>query len=76
MKIGVGAFKAKCLKLIDNVQKYHEEIIITKRGVPAARVVPINPKEGTVLFGMLEGTAVAKDDLVAPSGEKWEADES
>ena len=32
-------FKAKCLQLLDEVQKTGEDLVISKRGRPVARVV-------------------------------------
>ena len=40
-QIPAGEFKAKCLKLLDEVQQKHREIIITKRGKPVARLLPL-----------------------------------
>ena len=40
MKISGGQFKAQCLKLMDEVKTCHEEVVITKRGKPVARLVP------------------------------------
>ena len=37
-------FRAKCLGLFDWVAKTGETIVITKRGKPMARVVPISPQ--------------------------------
>ena len=34
-------FKAKCLKLMDEVAETGEEIVITKRGRPVARLRPL-----------------------------------
>ena len=39
--INATAFKAKCLGLLDEVREKHSEVIITKRGKPVARLVPI-----------------------------------
>ena len=33
-------FKAKCLKLMDEVQKTGDEIVITKNGKPISKLVP------------------------------------
>lgn len=40
LHIGAGEFKAKCLKLMDLTEQKHETIIITKRGIPVAKLVP------------------------------------
>lgn len=37
--ISATEFKAKCLQLIDTVQSTGEELVISKRGKPVARVI-------------------------------------
>ena len=39
--IGAGAFKQRCLALIDQVAERKDEIVITKRGKPIALLVPV-----------------------------------
>jgi len=43
--IPADEFKARCLKLLDEVQRTGEELIVTKRGRPVARVVPTERPE-------------------------------
>jgi prevent-host-death family protein len=40
MKITASDFKARCLRLLDQVSRTGEELVILKRGRPVARVVP------------------------------------
>jgi prevent-host-death family protein len=40
MKINASAFKARCLRLLDEVSRMGEELVILKRGRPVARLVP------------------------------------
>lgn len=40
MIISAAEFKAKCLSLMDHVNEFHEEVIITKHGKPVAKLVP------------------------------------
>ena len=76
MKISAGEFKAKCLKLMDQVKQYHQVIVITKFGKPVAKLVPVDePDFKKPLFGFLKGTVQIKGDLIAPTGEKWSVDE-
>ena len=42
--IKASEFKAKCLKLMDEVAANGEEIVITKNGVPTARLVAYREK--------------------------------
>ena len=45
VKIPAGEFKAKCLKLMDEVQQLHHAIVITKYGKPVAMLVPALPEK-------------------------------
>ncbi len=40
MKINASLFKARCLRLLDEVSRTGEELVILKRGRPVARLVP------------------------------------
>jgi prevent-host-death family protein len=75
MKIAAGEFKAKCLKLMDDVQKHHEDIIITKYGKPIAKLTAVEEETPKPLFGFLKNSVVITGDIVKPTGEKWNADE-
>ena len=74
MNIGAGEFKAKCLKLMDEVNKTHEEIIITKFGKPIAKLIPIAKKKASNSpIGFLRNTVQIHGDIVGPIGEQWNA---
>ncbi len=73
MEIKAGEFKAKCLELMDRVAEGHEEIIITKRGKPVAKLVPIESKPVRDAFGWMKGTAVLLGDIISPIDVEWEA---
>jgi prevent-host-death family protein len=73
--IAAGEFKAKCLRILDEVNKSREPVTVTvtKRGKPVARVVPIAAEPGSS-YGIAKGTiSYAEDDLLA-TGEDWDAD--
>ena len=74
MNINAAEFKAKCLKLIDEVASTHEPLIITKRGKPVAKVVPIIDEMPKSLFGYMKGTVTINGDIVAPLDEVWSAE--
>jgi prevent-host-death family protein len=40
---GVSEFKARCLELLEAVSARGDELIITKRGKPIAKIEPIRP---------------------------------
>lgn len=74
--IAADEFEAKCLQILDEVQEEHKEVIITKRGQPVARLVPV---EGTVEeiqrprpWGVLKGTSVVLGDIIGPSSDSDE----
>jgi prevent-host-death family protein len=70
--IPAGEFKARCLALMDHVQRSGIEYVITKRGVPVARLLPA-VFERRPLLGSLTGTVLTADDLASPLDEPWEA---
>ena len=45
-KIPAGEFKAKCLQVIDEVQRLRMQVVITKRGKPVAKLVPLDEHTG------------------------------
>ncbi|MCY3747942.1 MAG: type II toxin-antitoxin system prevent-host-death family antitoxin [Chloroflexi bacterium] len=66
-------FKAKCLKLMDEVAETGEEIHITKRGRAVAKLTPLKRRPKT-LFGMGRGRMEILGDLDEPLGIVWEAE--
>jgi len=74
MEISAAEFKAKCLKIMDTVQHTREEVLITKRGKPIARLLPAGAPTPRSPFGCMEKRASMTDDLIASTGEVWDAD--
>jgi prevent-host-death family protein len=72
-EIPAGEFKAKCLKLLDEVHQQRRQIVITKRGKPVARLVPL-AEDLPDIFGRMKGTGEILGDIVSPTGEIWNAD--
>jgi prevent-host-death family protein len=70
--IAAGEFKAKCLDLMDQVQKKRFEVIVTKRGKPVARLVPV-PDEPPEIFGYMKGTVTILGDIISPIDVEWDA---
>jgi len=60
---------------MDRVAEGHEEIVITKRGKPIAKLVPIEEKPLKPLFGSMRGTGAILGDIISPLDVRWEADE-
>jgi prevent-host-death family protein len=69
--VKASEFKAKCLKLMDEVQATGEGIIVTKNGKPVATIMPAAPIKGRFYFGMGKGALDLPDDLVTPVFADW-----
>jgi prevent-host-death family protein len=69
--IAAGEFKAKCLKLLDQVAETHEPLIITKHGKPVAQLVHIRGGEDFV--GSMRGSVLYMGDVISPIDVEWEA---
>jgi len=68
--LSVSEFKAKCLSVLQDVNKQKKRVIITKRGKPIAEVIPHDAEEEDI---PLEDTIVFMGDIVSPVGEEdWE----
>jgi prevent-host-death family protein len=69
--IGATAFKAECLKIMDEVARTGESVTITKRGRPVAELRPVRGKSKS-LFGAMKGSVIY-EDMVRPLEVEWEA---
>ena len=74
MNINAAEFKAKCLKLIDEVAATHKPLVITKRGKPVAQLVPITVGKIPGLFGYMKGTGEIAGDIVNVPHGPWAAE--
>lgn len=63
--IPAGQFKNRCLRLMEEVRSRREPLLITKKGVAVAKLVPADeaPKGP---FGCMAGTARIVGDIEAP----------
>jgi prevent-host-death family protein len=70
--MGAGAFKTNCLAVMDEVQAKRVTVVITKRGKPVAKLVPVEIKSDD-LFGFLQGKVTIVGDVVSPALtlEEW-----
>ncbi len=66
-----GEFKAKCLEVLDRVAKEGSAYIVTKRGRPVAKVVPLDAEKARPLRGSVTYLA----DIVEPLNDEWPVDE-
>lgn len=72
-QMAAGKFKARCLAVMDDVNATGEPVLITKRGVPVAKIVPVSSKKRD-LFGFMAGQFEIVGDIESPTVplEVWE----
>jgi prevent-host-death family protein len=63
--IPAARFKARCLKIMDEVRARREPVLITKKGKPVARLLPVEEAPRDV-FGCLIGELEIAGDILAP----------
>ena len=71
-KMAAGKFKANCLAVMDEVQAKRQTVVITKRGKPVAKLVPIDTQTDD-LFDSFRGKVTIVGDVVSPALtlEEW-----
>ena len=70
--IPASAFKARCLTLMEDVRSTKRPLVITKRGKPVAKLVPMDdPNEEFI--GRLKGVFEVAPDLDSDRPEAWES---
>ena len=68
-QIAAAKFKERCLSILDRVDP--EGIVITKRGKPVAKLIPIRTASAG-LIGSLKGKLRIKGDILS-TGARWDA---
>ena len=75
--ISVSEFEATCLAVIERVQKTGQPVLVTKRGVPVAQLVPpssLSTSETSPFGCMKELFLEVSDDLITSIADSdWEA---
>lgn len=73
-KIAAAAFKAQCLTLMDQVRSTKQPLLITKRGKPVAKLVPVDTGQDDFI-GRLKGVFRVVGDIESPiePPEVWES---
>jgi len=70
--MSVTQFEAKCLGVIERVQREKLRVTITRHGRPAAELVPVAESAPGTLFGRSRQTTAILGDLTG-TGEHWHA---
>lgn len=72
--MGISEFKTHALKILNQIAKTQEHIVITKRGKPLAQITPYRKEDSDPKPGKLADALVFEKDIVSPLGEEmWEA---
>jgi len=69
-QIAAAKFKEQCLALLDRIGP--EGLLITKRGRPVARLMPVT-NDPAALIGALRGRITLRDNLLS-TGVRWDAE--
>ena len=56
--VTVSELKLHCLRLVDEVARQRRELVVTKRGKPVARLVPVVELCGDDALARLRGTLI------------------
>ena len=60
-----SAFKARCLKVMNDIQATGEPVTVTKRGKPIVKVIPAESEKDDI-FGFMAGKAKIIGDIESP----------
>jgi len=67
-EIAISEFKAKCLAILERVEKTKEPIRITRHGKPVAEVIPATPPivDRAALMGSMRNSIEILGDIISP----------
>lgn len=65
-------FKARCLRIMDEVEEKKIEVVITKHGRAIAKLVPIKETDKKI-YGCMQGTGESRGYIFS-TDEQWDAD--
>ena len=75
MEITAASFRSNCFKILDEVDKKHKEVIITKRGKPIAKLIRYQTNNASdPLLGSLPNAGSTVGDLTESFEDEWELD--
>ncbi len=72
--VPAAKFKAQCLALMDDILETGEPIVVTKRGKPVVRVMPV--EQPVQILGRLRGLFEVRGNITDPAipPEDWDQD--
>jgi prevent-host-death family protein len=70
--VAAAEFKARCLELIDRVRETGVEYVVTKHGVPFAKLVPYTDTDRPAFFGAMKGTVLDYERPLDPLDDEYD----
>jgi antitoxin (DNA-binding transcriptional repressor) of toxin-antitoxin stability system len=70
-KIAASQFKAKCLIIVNRVQKIGKSVVITRGGKPVAQLSPVPCQLEIDVFDYMAGKVKIVGDIVSPIDAGW-----
>ena len=71
-EIAISEFKAKCLSLLQQVQKTKKPLRVTRFGKPVAEIVPPSADAPASWLGSMKDRIEIVGDIVSPANEETE----
>ena len=69
----ISEFKAKCLRLIQDVETKGDRIVITKRGRPVAKIEPVAPAKRPLRGMWKDKVRIVGDIVYFDTTDDWES---
>ncbi len=71
--LSVAEAKTHLSSILNDVESLRRPVIISRRGIPIAQIVPIGDKPALRLSGSMAGSGRILGDIVSPLGIEWTA---
>ena len=69
----ISEFKAKCIRVVKDVNRRKQPLMLTLRGTPIATVEPIKNQTGKRILGSMKGSMKISGDIVKTDfSAEWE----
>jgi len=66
--MSISEFKVKAMEVLDQVARTEEPILVSRRGKPIVKVVPVDSDSDELVPGRMTGTVLEEIDIVSPLG--------
>ncbi len=64
--VSVSDFKVHCLQYLEQTSSLKIQCVVTKRGKPIAKLIPIEDSQQLFEFGNMHGSGSIKEDIMEP----------